>query len=297
MRLDRLVSLGVVAPMKRIGPRRTGKCLPVLMYHSIADDGNPGASSYFGLCTSVARFARQMQWLEDLGYQGVTLSEGLERLRADHPPARLPVAITFDDGFHDFYTAAAPILLHHGFSATMYLPAAFIGGVRRYLHGQACMVWTEVQELCRAGFEFGSHTMNHPVLYRLGWDRIADELAASRAMIEQQLGAAVALFAYPYAFPQADVTFKRRFSETLASCGYRSNATTIIGRVVPGQDPFFLPRLPVNEGDDLPFLRAKLAGAYDWLSIPQSLAKRARNLLTASRPRPASGKPALTPLP
>ena len=34
-------------------------------------------------------------------------------------------------------------------------------------------------------------------------------------------------------------------------------------------DRFFMPRLPVNSGDDLALFRAKLEGAYDWLQALQ----------------------------
>ena len=36
------------------------------------------------------------------------------------------MALTFDDGFFDFYTSAFPLLQEFGFRATMYLPTAFI---------------------------------------------------------------------------------------------------------------------------------------------------------------------------
>ena len=54
--------------------------------------------------------------------------------------------------------------------------------------------------------------------------------------------------------------------------------TTAIGVATRRHDPLFLPRVPVNDCDDAAFLRAKLAGAYDWLHAPQLASKRLRSL-------------------
>ena len=86
--------------------------------------------------------------------------------------ARKPVAITFDDGFQDFYTEAFPVLAQYGFSATMYLPTAFVGNPRRSFKSHPCMTWSEVREAYRAGIEFGSHTVSHPKLVELDWPQI-----------------------------------------------------------------------------------------------------------------------------
>ena len=82
------------------------------------------------------------------------LSEGLAALRAksadsqgvNSPPAKL-VAITFDDGFRDFYTEAFPILQRERFSATMFLPTSFIAEQPRQFLSRDCMTWSEVREL------------------------------------------------------------------------------------------------------------------------------------------------------
>ena len=53
------------------------------MYHSISDDPEPGVSPYYRVTTSPARFAEQMRWLGELGYRGVTLTEGLAWLHSE----------------------------------------------------------------------------------------------------------------------------------------------------------------------------------------------------------------------
>jgi peptidoglycan/xylan/chitin deacetylase (PgdA/CDA1 family) len=215
------------------------------------------------------------------------------------------VCLTFDDGFADFYTQAFPVLQNHGFIATMFLPTAFIGDERRQFRpstinsppsavllqrtGQPstmkdCLIWSEVRELRRHGIHFGSHTVNHPKLVELDWPAIKSELSDSKSSIEQRLGEPVTAFCYPFAFPQTDRDFIHRFTDVLSDTGYRSCATTELGRVRPGTAPFRLKRLPANSLDDLALFAAKLDGAYDWLAAPQSAVKTMKAFLGPRSP-------------
>jgi peptidoglycan/xylan/chitin deacetylase (PgdA/CDA1 family) len=300
------------------------------MYHSISDAVEDGVSPYYRVCTRPQAFADQMQWLADNGYQAMTLSKGLNLLpqlkAADHGPRTTdsgsqPVVLTFDDGFRDFHTHAFPVLQKHGFSATMFLPTAFIGETRRVFSpsprrgevpslagageggrrpdegrrdrtdfsgrgevnpssssGRECLTWSEVKELHHAGIEFGSHTVNHPTLVDLSWDQIKLEIQNSKLEIEAQLSVPCPTFAYPYAFPSADAEFVKKFTQLLNDAGYACGVTTGIGRIRPGDAPFTLKRLPVNTCDDLPLFAAKLAGAYDWLAVPQEVVKKLKRL-------------------
>jgi hypothetical protein len=60
----------------------------------------------------------------------------------------------------------------------------------------------------------------------------------------------------------------------LAECGYKCGVTTIIGRSSIKDHNFFLKRLPINDYDDIQFLRAKIEGGYDWLHTIQSNFKK-----------------------
>jgi len=273
MRLDRLITLGVVSPLRKLlRADRRGERLPVLMYHSISRDPEPGVGPYYRVCCSPERFAEHMQCIADLGYRGVGLSEALSA-----PAAERLVAITFDDGFRDFLTEAVPILRKHGFTATMYLPTAFIGDDRRRFLSRECLTWSEVRDLQAFGFEFGSHTVSHPKLVGLSWDAIAAELAESKRRIEVETGRGVGSFAYPFAFPQANTGFVKKLFDTLRSLGFQSCATTVVGIHVAGSGVIAIPRLPANEADDLGLLQAKLAGAYNWVGSAQSFLKRIKS--------------------
>ena len=284
MRLDRFITLDLIQPLRQAftAPRQSNggpfpNRLPILMYHSISDDPETGVNPYYRVCTSPQRFREQMQWLKDNGYRGVTLSAGLQFHQTSETTDPRHVAITFDDGFHDFYTDAHPILKEYGFTATVFLPTAFIGDKRRSFKSRECLTWSEVAELQRAGIHFGSHTVNHPILYQLNWQDISREIDDSKSVLEDQLQVTTNSFAYPYAFPQEDQRFTARFKELLSGHGYQNCVTTVIGRVEAGDDQFCLKRLPINSCDDRALFAAKLDGAYDWLSPAQSCVRQVKS--------------------
>ena len=59
------------------------------------------------------------------------------------------------------------------------------------------LTWPRIKEMSRHNLTFGSHTMTHPILANLPVSELDWELATSRQVIENQIGKAVRLFAYP----------------------------------------------------------------------------------------------------
>jgi peptidoglycan/xylan/chitin deacetylase (PgdA/CDA1 family) len=279
-RLDRLLTLNFFQPFCGANSVENKFRLPILMYHSISDEAEENVSPYYRTATSPKLFAAHMELLRAQNYKVLNLQAGLEKyLRGNFVSQKFAV-ITFDDGFQDFFTAALPVLKKHDFSATVFLPTAFIGTDRKNFKGRACMTWNEIRESQKAGIEFGSHTVNHPKLYELDLPQIRAELKESKAAIESELSRPVRTFAYPYAFPSADRAFVKVFVETLKETGYDSAVTTKIGLAGKNDDPFTLKRLPINSADDEALFLAKLAGAYDWLAWPQETFKSMKNLIS-----------------
>lgn len=280
-RLDRWLTLSVVAPLSSaVSPATRGVAIPILMYHSISETIDDALPPYFRTVTTPAAFSRQVEFLREQGYEAVTLSEAIDRLQDPTYPA-LPhktVALTFDDGFRDFYTTAYPILEKAGFRATVFLSTAYLD--KPFVTGLECLRTKEVKALSARGVEFGSHSVSHRRLVELSRDELLLELTASKATIEDITGKEVSLFSYPYRFPEENLAFTRSLGELLDRSGYRAGVTTAIGRSRPADDRRFLPRLPMNDGDDPLLLEAKLAGHYDWLRRGQLWRKKSRTWLS-----------------
>lgn len=202
MRLDRFLTLHALGPLVKVAKSREGIRIPILMYHSISDDFELGVPYYYNVQTSPARFREQMVCLREQGYAVIDLPEALRRLQTGAPAGNRCVALTFDDGYQDFMTHGWPILTEFGYTATMFLPTAFIGSSRKSFKERGCLTWAEVRELHSAGVSFGSHTVNHPQARLLPFEQLEVEIRESRLEIEDRLGSPVSCFSYPYAFPE-----------------------------------------------------------------------------------------------
>jgi peptidoglycan/xylan/chitin deacetylase (PgdA/CDA1 family) len=213
-----------------------------------------------------------MKFLKENGYQTMDLAGALIGLEANKQEYK-QVVVTFDDAYRDFYTDASPILAKYGFSATVFVVTGLTGSGRARTGALEYMTWSEVREVYSHGIRIGSHTVSHPELQALSSEQVDAEVRKSKEVLENELGASVQSFSYPYAFPEQDQHFIHLLKTRLRNCGYENGVSTMIGTATSENDPFFLPRLPINCYDDLRFFRAKLEGAYDWLHAPQKFYK------------------------
>jgi len=267
-RFDRLATLYFFCPLQRYALAGESG-IPILMYHSISEVTEERAHPYYWTATTPAIFADHMRHLHEQNYKTVSLQEAVNRIETPGGKREKLAVLTFDDGYQDFYTHAFPALNRYGFSATVFLPTAYIGETSRSFKGTDCLTWNQVRDLGKAGIHFGSHTVTHPQLRTLRAEAIRDEVRCSKETIEEKLGHRVLSFAYPYALPETDRAFRRELRGILAEAGYEAGVSTTIGTADQTGDRFFLKRLPANSADDRRLFDAKLAGAYDWLHTLQ----------------------------
>ena len=113
--------IGVGSLLRRT-PWRQHRLL-VLYWHGISLDDEHLWSPDFYIPPGL--FRRRLEIIAENKCNVLPLEEGLTRLWAGDLPPR-SVAITFDDGFHDFFVHAAPLLEEFGFPATLYLTTYYV---------------------------------------------------------------------------------------------------------------------------------------------------------------------------
>ncbi len=100
--------------------------LTIVMYHRVLEHADPLAPY-----TPTAQvFDRHMETLAN-GFNVLPLSEAIERLTKRSLPPRA-ACITFDDGYRDNFTVAAPIMQRYGLPATVFVSTGFLDGGRMW---------------------------------------------------------------------------------------------------------------------------------------------------------------------
>lgn len=119
------------------------------------------------------------------------------------------------------------------------------------------MTWDQARMMAKAGLEFGSHTVTHPMLSTLTDQELGFELRESKRRIEQELGRECYAFAYPNG---KFGDYGDREKQALQATGYRC-ALALNGRLNRGaMDRFELERVNIARGFDAPLLNARLTG-------------------------------------
>jgi peptidoglycan/xylan/chitin deacetylase (PgdA/CDA1 family) len=239
----------VAGHLPRFGGRRV-----VLLYHSVGD--SPWA-------VREADFREQVHWLDKLNAEVCSL----DALLRDEMSRGVRVALTFDDGYASLADIAADILSAASMTATVYLNAGLIDQHSRRLAdvsaghypAETFLSWEDVRRLRAQGWTIGSHGVEHLDLTMLPPDRVASELADSKAMIEERTGISCDHFSYTWGRNSAPLR------SAVKEAGYRYAAAAVHGAVKPGFDPLAIPRINIHRDYSIEDFSAIVRGNWDFL--------------------------------
>lgn len=181
-------------------------------------------------------------------FRVVSPGELISKLRAgDDISGHL--AITFDDGYKDNFTNAAPELLQQRLPACFFVATNFIESNavpwwdKEVGITPQWMTWDDVRQMHQQGFEFGPHTLNHVDLGQVVGAEARSEIAGSKSRLETELQSETSLFSYPYGRPHQMCDENRKIvrKEGLACCMSAHG-----GIITPDTDPYDVPRTPIS---------------------------------------------------
>jgi peptidoglycan/xylan/chitin deacetylase (PgdA/CDA1 family) len=192
--------------------------LPILLYHHVGPTP-PGWLP--AMSVAPERFAWQMGWLAARGYRGIAPADWTAWRAGRTALPERPVMVTFDDGFADLAEHAFPVLERLGFRAALYVVSRPTDGARRWAGPAAPQLISDatLRDWNRRGIEIGAHGRTHADLTTLDVAVMEDEIAGSRADLEQRLGEPIASFAYPFGHWNASAhAIARRHFDNAITC-------------------------------------------------------------------------------
>jgi peptidoglycan/xylan/chitin deacetylase (PgdA/CDA1 family) len=190
--------------------------MPILVYHHVVPGRASGSEEARLLFVTPETFEKQLQYLRDNNYHGVSFNDLADCLENGAPLPERPVILSFDDGWENQFTYAFPLLQKYRFTATFYV-------VTNYLDNDNFMTVDQLKTMIAAGMTIGGHSRSHPALPGLSTARQWDEIAASRNWLQERLGVTIDTFAYPYGSYNAGVV------ALVKAAGYRTARTVDFG--------------------------------------------------------------------
>ena len=221
----------------------------IVAFHRL-DDSYPDDP----LTCSTSAFERFVQFCAR-HFDVISLTELLRRVESGAP---LPpsLTITFDDGYRDNRTIAAPILERHNLRGCFFVTTDLIGTA----HVPAWdsekniqtrwMTWDEVRQLRDAGHEVGSHTRTHVDLGTAGTKEAFCQIACGEKRLACETGNSSGLFAYPFG---GRGNTSEAIRELVIKSGLRCCLSAYGGTVKAGDDPFRLKRVNISGSPQSPY--------------------------------------------
>ena len=232
------------------------KGLPVLMYHKILPE-NPD-----GLTVTTDQFDLQLMYLKEKGYQTIGFKTLKTIIKDGSPLPPKTIILTFDDAYANFFDHALPLLKKYNFTATVFVPVAFIGKTNIWDKGNDhLMSETELKRLAfNENIEIGLHSFLHRSYAGLALADMAEDLKNCRETLGFYGIPFVSVLAYPYGgYPKKDPELKKQMFSLFQQVGL--DFALRIGNNInawPIRWPFEIKRIDMRGTDSFFIFRTKL---------------------------------------
>lgn len=191
----------------------------ILMYHHIAPRGwtppAPSPNEGWEFRHTPEALEYHVRELKRHDYRIVPLQDIVYAIRTRGIEDDKTVALTFDDGWIDNLEYALPVLKRLSLPATFFITSSHL---KKGSQNSWKMNVDHLKESLRAGITIGAHSRSHPDLTLLPLDEAREEIAGSKAELEDALGVEIRFFAYPGGAFNSDVAALVQEASYAAAC-------------------------------------------------------------------------------
>ena len=235
--------------------------IPVLMYHQVTE---APVETEHRIWVTKNQFEKQVRTLT---HRGVTfmdfrdLADFREGRRDIKDFPRMPVVLTFDDGYRNNLTNAVPILKKYNAKAVLYLLADASIRSNVWDEGEVptspLLSPEERREIAHSGVvEIGSHGFHHRKITLMTHAEAQRELSESKVQLEKELGVPVPSFAFTYG------VIDERCPELAREAGYAYAVNTDRGGLMVEESPWAIFRVNIFPEDGMLALLKKSMARY-----------------------------------
>ncbi len=219
----------------KIASKTTTTKAIILTYHSVRNFDQNDSIFAENFITSIPVFEQEMKYLKDNNFNVISPEDLLNLIQSNATSSQKNVIITFDDGYLNNYIYAVPILEKNNFHATFFI---YSNAISKF---KIAMTWKNLKDLVANGNSIGGHTKSHPKLDRLKIvQKMEDEIAGNKKILEEKLNTKVNFFAYPYGLRSALAIQK------VKEAGYLGAMTDIHGTLHTKKSTYELNRFNMN---------------------------------------------------
>ena len=248
---------------------RQKKKISILLYHSIGQN-----NARFNV--NPKQFEMQIEYLRK-NYNVISLDRIVSFMKEGKDLPKNPVAITFDDGYHNVYQNAYPILKKYRLPATIFVTTGYVQKQMFLNQIQLRMLsWTEIKEMSNNKITIGAHTITHPNLEQADLETAKEEILKSREEIEVNIGKKVKYFSSPYGKDNEEI------ANLVKSMGFEYAFGRLSSKrlIQSGVNRLILNRTEIDSGVVYWMFKVKLTKAVDWYEKIEHKASEIVNKLT-----------------
>lgn len=234
--------------------------IAILTYHSV--DSIDGYHT-----VDPKEFRRQIEYLRK-NYAIVSLNDMTEFAKGNGNLPRKAVAITFDDGYHDFYLNVYPYFVKNKLCATVFVTTGYTGKEWRFNDPPIKMLsWKEIEEISEKNIEIGAHTVTHPNLREINLKKAKNEILTSKKEIESYTKKKARYFSYPFGSYTPEIVDIVKSSSFKGGFGGE-------GTIRKDLNVFVLNRVQVDSSVSFMLFKARLTRAVDWFKSLEQIVKK-----------------------